>query len=189
MGKMKQLKARELCWEYEGRGHLMGSFDTTHMKAFFDDRFLFKKMYALYGCTSFEELARYLTKITSICGADKMPPEIVEDMIADEVENLSEGIRREVNEVWDICLYKYKWKSFERKFVTAQDIYDQYTDQSEDAYEWYHTTTGRSTQVLPVYQGDYFNVYETYVSYSFYNTINVTKFAVIVPTIITSLEK
>lgn len=183
MGKMSRVKPRELCFSHEGKGVFMGGMTTTQMKALFDDRFIFKKMFDLYDCASFEELARYLTRRTTIYGEENIPEEIVEDMISEEVEPLSARLQTEVTEIWRLCYTRYRWKSFEKKFTTVQDIYDQYTDQTEDSYEWYTKEHRHTSQVLPIYQGEFFNMYETYVSYTWYNDTYVTKFAVIVPTI------
>ena len=195
MGKMVKSRARELCWEYEGKGLMMGKMTTSQMKAFFDDRFIFKKMYNLYDCNSFEELARYLTRRTFVCGADRIPEDIVEDMISDDVERINDALRNEIMEVLRICTTEYKWKAFEKKFVTKQDIYDQYTDHSEFGYEWYcdeyrrcaygvYVKAGKDgSQVNSVYNGEFFSVYETYVTYTWYSSTYVTKMAVVVPNI------
>ena len=78
MGKMSRLKPRELCFSHEGKGVFMGGMTTTQMKEFFDDRFIFKKMFNLYDCTSFEELARYLTRRTTIYGEENIPEDKTE---------------------------------------------------------------------------------------------------------------
>ena len=181
MGKMQESRARELCWEYEGKGVLIGSMTTTQMNHFFDDRFIFKKMYSLYNCESFTELARYLTKRIFVCGADKIPEDIVEDMVSEEVGNITRKLQSEIVNIRRICTVKYRWKSFEKKFITKQDIYDQYTDHSDDSYEWYKNEFGATTSVKTVYQGEFFRVYETYVSFTKYNDTYVTTMAVVVP--------